>query len=210
MIRAIIFDFGRVVTAQKPASLFHQYEDELGLARNSINRIMFDSEAWQKLLVGRITSEEYWRVIGPQMGLHTVNETRAFYRRYREDEHISVDVRQILKQLYGRYKLALFSNAPPGLDRWLVEWGIRDLFDVVFSSAEEGLAKPDPEAYRAVLKRLGVEPHEAVFVDDTRENVEAAQALGLQGIVFTTAEALTGELDRLGVLQGTGPAIGRG
>ena len=50
---------------------------------------------------------------------------------------------------------------------------------------------------RLVLERLGVAPQEAVFIDDSRGHVEAAQALGLHGIHFTTPE----ELDRaLGAL----------
>jgi FMN phosphatase YigB (HAD superfamily) len=44
---------------------------------------------------------------------------------------------------------------------------------------------------------LGVKPDEAVFVDDTRQHVEAAQELGLQGILFTTAEKLEEEIDLL-------------
>ena len=41
---------------------------------------------------------------------------------------------------------------------------------------------------------MGVKPVEAVFIDDTPEHVEAAQELGIHGIVFTTAEALNNEL----------------
>jgi HAD superfamily hydrolase (TIGR01509 family) len=68
---------------------------------------------------------------------------------------------------------------------------------VVFCSGDEGIAKPDTKAFELTLERLGVEPDEAVFVDDTREHVEAARKLGLQGILFTTAEELEEELDLL-------------
>jgi FMN phosphatase YigB (HAD superfamily) len=47
------------------------------------------------------------------------------------------------------------------------------------------------------LKRLGVEPNETVFIDDTLEHVEASRRMGIQGILFTTAEALEEELARL-------------
>jgi HAD superfamily hydrolase (TIGR01509 family) len=68
---------------------------------------------------------------------------------------------------------------------------------VVFCSGDEGIAKPDTKAFELTLERLGVEPDEAVFVDDTREHVQAARKLGLQGILFTTAEELEEELDLL-------------
>jgi epoxide hydrolase-like predicted phosphatase len=201
VIKAIISDFGRVITAQKPASLFHRYEDQLGIARDRLIPIMFDCEAWPKMLAGQITREEYWQAIGPQMGLSRPQDRRAFYRQYMADERVNREVVRILRRLRGKYKVAVLSNAPPGLDQWLRRWRIRDLFDVVFCSAEEGLVKPDPAAYRAVLERLGVEPNEAVFVDDLPENVAAAQALGLQGIVFDNATQLSTELHRLGVLE---------
>jgi putative hydrolase of the HAD superfamily len=45
MIKAIIFDFGRVISAQKPISLFRRYEDDMGLTPGTLNTIMFDSRA---------------------------------------------------------------------------------------------------------------------------------------------------------------------
>ena len=55
MIKAVIFDFGRVISAQKPPSLFLRYEVDLGLAPHTINAIMFDSPAWQDALLGHKT-----------------------------------------------------------------------------------------------------------------------------------------------------------
>lgn len=194
LIKAIIFDFGRVISAQKPLSLFRRYEEELGLPPDSINRIMFGSAAWQDALLGRRTAEEFWYAIGPQLNLPTLQEIDAFRRRYLADEAINDGVLALIRRLHGRYKLAVLSNSPPGLARWLADWGIGDLFDVVFCSGDEGIVKPDPAAFRITLARLGVAPGEAVFIDDTPVHVEAARALGLHGIVFTTAEVLEREL----------------
>jgi epoxide hydrolase-like predicted phosphatase len=197
MIKAIIFDFGRVISAQKPPSLFRSYEQDLGLAPGTINPIMFGSSAWQDALLGRKTIEEYWRAIGPALGLHTVERIDQFRRRYHADEAINEGVLDLIRRLHGRYKLAVLSNSPPDLARWLAEWGIRDLFDVVFCSGDEGVTKPDPAAFALTLERLGIAPEEAVFIDDTPGHVEAARALGLYGIHFTTDEALADQLDDL-------------
>jgi HAD superfamily hydrolase (TIGR01509 family) len=80
---------------------------------------------------------------------------------------------------------------------WLSDWGIFDLFDVVYCSGDEGMIKPDPAVYNSTLNRLGILPHEAVFIDDTIGHVEAAQSLGIHGIRFTNAEQLKLELSRL-------------
>ncbi len=197
MIKAIIFDFGRVISAQKPPSLFRSYEEELGLAPGMLNRIMFGSEAWQETLIGRKTLNDYWHAVGPALGLHTVEEIESFRRRYFGDEAINDGVLDLIRTLHGRYKLAILSNSPPRLTKWLADWQILDLFDVVVCSGDEGVAKPDPAIYRLALTQLGVRPQEAVFIDDSPGHVQAARALGLHGIHFTTAEALVSEIDRL-------------
>jgi len=196
MIKAIIFDFGRVITVQKPLSLFRSYEIELGLDPDTVNSIMFDSQAWQDALLGRKTTEEFWHLIGPELGLNTADEVNRFLRRYHADEAINEAVLDLIRKLRGRYKLAILSNAPPDLTRWLADWEMRDLFEVVFCSGDEGMIKPDPAAFKLTLERLGVEPGEAVFIDDTPEHVEAARKLGIQGIIFTTVAALKDDLTK--------------
>ena len=197
MIKAIIFDFGRVISAQKPTTLFRSYEDELGLEPGTINSIMFDSEAWQDVLVGHKTAEEFWHAIGPKLGLKSVNEVDAFRHRYSADEEINQGVLDVISRLHGTYKLAVLSNSPPGLTNWLADWNVLNFFDVVFCSGDEGIAKPDPKAFELTLERLGVKPKEVVFIDDTREHVNAAQKIGLQGVLFTTAEELEEKLNFL-------------
>ena len=197
MIKAIIFDFGRVISAQKPMALFRGYEKELGIAPGTINRIMFGSPAWEDALVGRKTGAEFWHAIGTQLNLHTPEAVDAFRNRYHADEAINAGVVGLIRSLHGRYKLAVLSNSPPGLTDWLDDWGILDLFDVVFCSGDEGMKKPDPAAFQITLERLGVAPQEAIFIDDTPGHVRAAEALGVQGVLFTTAEALEEELDTL-------------
>jgi putative hydrolase of the HAD superfamily len=198
-IKAIIFDFGRVISAQKPMSLFRGYEKELGIAPGTLNPIMFGSPAWEDTLVGRKTSEEFWHAIAPQLNLHTPEAVDAFRQRYHADEEINAGVADLIRKLRsdGRYKLAVLSNAPAGLIRWLDEWGLLELFDTVFCSGDEGVKKPDPAAFEITLERLGVEPEKAVFIDDTMKHIKAARALGIHGILFTTTEALVTDLDTL-------------
>lgn len=197
MIKALIFDFGRVISAQKPPYLFRTYEEHLGLAPGTINTIMFGSEAWEDALLGRKTVEEFWQAIGPALGLKAAAEIEAFHHRYHADEAINRVVLRLIRRLRRRYKLAVLSNSPPGLTGWLDSWNILDLFDVVFCSGDEGIVKPDPRAFARTLERLEVKPEEALFIDDTPEHVEAARALGLRSTLFTTAERLEEDLTDL-------------
>lgn len=75
-----------------------------------------------------------------------------------------------------------------------------DLFSDVFVSGEHKLRKPDPECYRAALRRFGLLAEDAVFVDDLLANVTAAEAVGLVGIHFRDAKALRRDLESVGML----------
>ncbi len=187
-----------MISAARSAACFRAYEDDLGIARDSINRIMFANPAWQDALDGRLTMQAFWYRIGPSLGLDTQEAVDDFRRRYYRDEAVNPEVLQLIQRLEGHYRLAVLSNHPPGLERWLVDWGIHNHFSVVFCSGDEGCAKPDPAAYRSTLDRLGVRPAEAVFIDDTVGHVQAARRLDIHGIVFTDGRQLVRELRKLG------------
>ena len=146
---------------------------------------------------GRISAKEFWHAIGPDLGLESRDKIDNFRKRYHGDESIDRGVLDVIRRLHGQYKLAVLSNSPPGLAEWLSCWRILDLFDVVYCSGDEGMVKPDPAVYNATLDRLGILPHEAVFIDDTIGHVKAAQSLGIHGIIFKESVQLDLELNCL-------------
>jgi len=70
---------------------------------------------------------------------------------------------------------------------------------VLVWSYQLGIAKPDPAIYRYALEKLGTQPAETLFVDDKAENVDAAVALGMEGIVFSDVEKLRLDLVESGL-----------
>jgi putative hydrolase of the HAD superfamily len=78
-------------------------------------------------------------------------------------------------------------------------------FDSMHCSYELGIAKPEPGYFAKVLARVGSQPHEAVFVDDKLENVEAAISVGIKSYRWDralSAESFTSVLAELGLLHG--------
>lgn len=80
------------------------------------------------------------------------------------------------------------------------EWPVFDHFADIIVSGEERLTKPDPAIYQLALRRFGLAPGEAIFIDDRADNVEAADANGFVGHLFTGHAPLVAELVRLGLL----------
>jgi 2-haloacid dehalogenase len=77
-----------------------------------------------------------------------------------------------------------------------LEW-----FDGVVISGAEGIRKPDPRIFQVLLDRHGLDAPTTAFVDDVAENVAAAQAVGMTGILYRGGAGLRADLRRLGLLD---------
>ncbi|HJL40798.1 MAG TPA: HAD family phosphatase [Myxococcales bacterium LLY-WYZ-16_1] len=73
-------------------------------------------------------------------------------------------------------------------------------FQDILVSGREGLVKPHPEVYLALLRRNRLRPEHGVFIDDVAANVEGARQVGLDGIRFEGPARLRGDLNRRGLL----------
>lgn len=79
------------------------------------------------------------------------------------------------------YQICLLSNITADLKD--ITFNITD-DDKTFLSFELGLIKPDPRIYETVLQKLNAKSEEVLFIDDLQKNIDAAQALGIHGIVY--------------------------
>ena len=75
------------------------------------------------------------------------------------------------------------------------------LFRDVAVSGRERILKPDAELFRILFRRNNIVPEQAIFIDDSIKNVDAARALGLHAIHFGSPDQLAQEMARLGVLR---------
>jgi putative hydrolase of the HAD superfamily len=99
------------------------------------------------------------------------------------------DTHGVLNNLKKKgYRLGLISNAAntADLNRLIDNHGLRDYFDVVVISAEEGIRKPDPQIFKGALHRLNVKPHNAIMVGDTLPaDILGAKRSGLRSVWIT-------------------------
>ena len=97
-------------------------------------------------------------------------------------------------------RVGILSNAPYPIAKAIrrSEWG--SLFDFFAFSCDYGICKPARGIYRDVLHRLGGPVSEVAFIDDRRENVRAAELLGVHGIVWEGAKQAEARLKELGFL----------
>jgi FMN phosphatase YigB (HAD superfamily) len=92
------------------------------------------------------------------------------------------------------YKVGFLSNTEIPTMNYFYENGYDRYFDVKIFSCVEKTVKPEGKIYLIALEKLKVKPQEAVFIDDKPKYVEGAKKVGINGILFKTAEQLRKEL----------------
>lgn len=201
-VQAVILDFGGVFTFEwRTEKLLASYDRALGLPSGTVLSRLYTGETWELVSTGRISEDEYLRRVqaeweGPwPAGLDAFKHGRA------PGEGINKRVVRLALALRRRYTLALLSNATISLRSLLSELGLLPLFDVVVISAEVGLRKPDPNIYSTTAFLAEADIADCLFIDDRQRNTEAAQALGMQTILFRSAAQTQRELLARGILE---------
>lgn len=206
-VEAVLWDFGGVITTS-PFEAFARYERENGLPPDfirTLNATNADDNAWAKLERSEVDFD----------GFCELYEAEA-----REAGH-EIDAREVLACLSGDLRpemvtalhrihdeglrQAMLTNNFVGLGDGTAEngddprRGLRDLFEVVVESSTAGVRKPEPEFYEIACRELGIEPSEAVFLDDLGVNLKPARAMGMTTIkVVDPSEALAQLEDAIG------------
>lgn len=103
---------------------------------------------------------------------------------HKESEKPYPDADNLLRQLSDRgYRIGIIANQSEGTEKRLDNWGLLKYISFVLSSAEEGVAKPDPEIFLRALSRAGCKPSEAIMVGDRLDNdIYPAKKLGIKTI----------------------------
>jgi HAD superfamily hydrolase (TIGR01509 family) len=184
MIKAVIWDLGGVIVRTMDTSFREKWENRLNLQPGELHDIVFDGPAGRSASVGQVGPDEVWDAIAVRFDLsheECANLQEDFWRGDRVDHHLVA----FIDRIHQGYKSGLISNAWLSLrTRIDVEWKIDYLFDDVLISAEMGVTKPDPAIYNRSLTNLDVNPENALFVDDFKVNIHAAESLGMKTVWF--------------------------
>jgi epoxide hydrolase-like predicted phosphatase len=193
---ALLVDFGGVLTTNMWQG-FDEFCRTEGIEQGMVRKL-FKNEpgalADLRLLeTGEIEAAEFERRFGARLGVvETEGLITRMFAAVRPEERLISAVRAARA---AGVRTGLISNS----------WGtsiydpeaLQDLFDVAIISGEVGLHKPQPEIYLLAAERLGLEPEECVFVDDLRENVRGAEAVGMTAVLHRDPDATVARLEEL-------------
>ncbi len=208
MFSAVLWDFGGVFTTS-PFENFAAFEASRGLPKDfirGVNSTNPDTNAWAQLEaseISRETFDELFAAESRELG-HEIRGAEVL-------ELLSGELRpamvHALDKISANYKTACLTNnireagEGPGMakDRSRADEiaGVFDRFDAVIESSVVGIRKPNPEFYKLACKTLGVEPNEAVFLDDLGINLKPARALGMATIKVLNQDQALDDLSAL-------------
>lgn len=195
-IRAVLFDIGGVFLPWPPAAYFAPWAEHLGITSERMHQLLWYGPDIEAANIGAITAEEYCRRCSERLRLDHV-QVRTLIEDAFSGGHLDDQLTTYARTLRLRFRLAALTNTWSFGRTLMQRRGISDLFDVIVTSVEEGVTKPHERLYQIVLERLAITPAEAVFIDDSKDNVEAARALGIRSIQFCSTEQVISELETL-------------
>ena len=179
MIDTIIFDFGDIfINLDKQATLDGLQRLGLSAWNEDLDRL---NSAFEKGLISRDT---FLLGIQKQIPNATTDEILMAWNAVLLD--FPLYRLEFLQLLSKKFRLFLLSNTDAiHIDHFEQREGASfygdfyQCFEKVYFSYEMGMRKPDAEIYTTLINRHELAPKRTLFVDDKKENTEAAKALGL-------------------------------
>ncbi|WP_459129538.1 HAD family hydrolase [Guggenheimella bovis] len=184
MVKNIIFDLGNVIALWHPEEQLDFYVDN-EFEKEFLLKLCFNDEVFHGLDSGAKTLKEMVEELqkeAPEDLKKTVELALGEWWRLVPFEE---EVLSLIRDLKAKYGIYLLSNTNEVFERLRERDEIFSLFDGMILSYEEKCVKPEAEIYEKLFKRFDLEPTECYFIDDRKENIEAAKKFGMDGFVFT-------------------------
>ncbi len=191
MIKDVVFDFGGVLMDWNPRYFYRTYFKDEKQMEYFLSHICNDE--WNAEQDRGRSFEEGVRLLQAQYPQYA-EPIRLYKDKWgcmlKGEFPRSVDLLKRLKgQGYGIYGLTNWSaeTIPLAYSRY----DFFALFDGIVVSGEEKIIKPDPRIFEILLERYHLTAGDTLFIDDSRDNIEAAARLGFQTILFDDIDTVS-------------------
>lgn len=200
-LRAVIFDYGMVLTGHPSTEAHDAMVRITGLTRDQFEAVYWaDRHAYDE---GKLTGLQFWqkfiRDTKLDLDAAAIDELNLWDARMWTAQNPAMIAWQKQLKHHGLRTAILSNMGDTVLASIEREFDWLEQFDVLIWSYQHNMAKPDPAIYRLTLDRLGTRSEETLFIDDKQLNIDAARELGIVGLLFTTVDRLREQLIELGL-----------
>jgi epoxide hydrolase-like predicted phosphatase len=195
MIKVVLFDFGGVLTETgKRGFITGIIADIFGVPPETIDI----SDLHADLRRGKMQEAEFFDAINHRYGTAQKQLTKQDFVARTEIVTLSPGVIGLAGQLRDSgIRTGILSNVFAVNARRLEARGYYDGFDPIILSCDAGFAKPDKEIYDFAIQKLGVLPHEILFIDDQEKCTTAAAAIGMHVVVAESPEQIVRDIKKV-------------
>lgn len=196
-IQVVVFDFGGVIAKADTAQMSNFLMNSFGVDKEELSIALRNM---QSHIANGESEEEYWTEFAASKNItlapHWIDQWDAIIKNSITEIPGTI---ALVKALQSEgYQTAMLSDVTQYQAKVIRKIGYYDLFHPVLLSYEIGVKKPDPEAFKILLKTLNEPASHVLFIDDRMENVDAAKKLGIDSIQFVSPEQLKKELEERG------------
>ena len=178
-MKNIVFDLGRVVFAQDPTKSSEHFKEFFSYV--SLTPM---PQFWTDYDLGVSSFDDVASALAEYRGVEVEYAASMIREAISRQETIAPTGALIADLKAAGYKLYVLSNMSREFIDYLRQQPVYRHFDGEVVSCEEGVVKPQPEIFDLLLQRFDLNPADTLFIDDRKENIEAAIAEGWQGYHF--------------------------
>ena len=207
-IKAIIFDNHGVLQLGKYSLVTFRRHRDLSVHHFMAKSFHINLDQWfdaidtpyADAIVGKIAKEQALHIMAKNLDTTPKHLEHLFIKAYKKHFRRNNILHRVAFRLKRKgYKIAILSDQWPVSKEALISKEDLKKFNEAVISCDVKYRKPVPVIYHVVLKRLGVLPHEAVFIDNQKWNILPARHLGMHAILFSNNWQTLRALRKLGV-----------
>ena len=192
MIKTIIFDYAGVITPTKNNYIFaKKYHKRFGLTTEELMNKTYNN--WKPALTDKKAELEYWKELSQELNINSDELKDLIIKTF----PINPKIIRLIDKIKDKYKIVMLSNQVESwLEKVIDENNLRNKFHYFINSYHVGTKKPDKRFFLTALEKSDSRSEETLFIDDSEENIKAAQELGIQCIKYVTFEQFLKEFNR--------------
>ncbi|MGO9241890.1 MAG: HAD family hydrolase [Bryobacteraceae bacterium] len=199
MIKALIFDLGRVLQNVNFEIGYARMSAVCGLSKDEIERRLRASGLTIAFESGQIAAPDFARQVCQLLGAD-ISYAGFCEIWYSIADQGAIVPEPFIASLHQRYRMLLLSNTNEiHFETLLPRCPILRHFDGFTLSYKVGVLKPGEAIYRHALAQAGCEPGECFYTDDIQAYVDAARHIGIHAALFRGLEQLQQDLLAAGV-----------
>lgn len=200
MIKNIVFDIGNVLLSYKPDKYLANFNFD-DITREKIFQSIFKSRYWIELDRGTLADAEALELFCtslPELQKEITDVFSNWCDMLKPDMNVVNIVKELKRKGYNIYLLSNFHKK--AFERVRSENDFFDIFDGGIISCDVNLVKPEEEIYKMLLRAYNLKAEETMFIDDTKENIEGADKLGIYTVLFKGSDELIEVLKNKNIL----------